>query len=132
MVTKTADRVTIIQKLSPISVTKTTTKSLLNSDHLVISKRIKVKKNFLCQTVRYGRPRKNRLMPWTPRLVFLPSTILQDFSFIARFFFMHHKIFNLARNRARSHDKIFIVISNPGIDPKTPFFHRLANLALKS
>ena len=30
--------------------------------------------------------------------------------------FVHDKIFDLARNRARSHDKIFIVISNPGLE----------------
>ena len=29
---------------------------------------------------------------------------------------MHDKIFDLARNRARSHDRIFIVISNPDLN----------------
>ena len=31
-------------------------------------------------------------------------------------FFVHDKIFDLARNRARSHDRIFIVISNPALN----------------
>ena len=71
LVTKTAD----IPKLSPLTVTNidVAKKSLLISNHRLISKRIKVKKNFLCQTVRYGRLRKNLLMLWTPRLVYIIS-----------------------------------------------------------
>ena len=52
------------------------------------------------------------------------SLIQNNMSFqVARFshdfifctiFFVHEKYFDHARNRARSHDKIFFVISNPG------------------
>ena len=42
----------------------------------------------------------------------LSSTIFVRFKFSARFF-VHEKYFGDARNRARKHDKIFFVISNP-------------------
>ena len=35
---------------------------------------------------------------------------------VTTIFFVHDKIFDLARNRARSHDKILIVFSNPGLN----------------
>ena len=53
----------------------------------------------------------------------LSSTIFARFKFLARFFsctnsctIVHEKYFGYARNRARKHDKIFFVISNPGLN----------------
>ena len=40
-------------------------------------------------------------------------------SFHARF--VHDSQFCRARNRARSHDKIFVVISNPELNPRKRF-----------
>ena len=53
--------------------------------------------------------------PFYPIFQQLSSTIFARFKFLARFFFVHEKYFGYARNRARKHDKIFFVISNPGL-----------------
>ena len=60
--------------------------------------------------------------PFYPILQQLSNTIFARFKFLARFFsctnsctIVHDKYFDYARNRARKHDKIFFVISNPGL-----------------
>ena len=65
----------------------------------------------------------NNYDPFYPIFQQLSSTIFARFKFIARFFsctnsctIVHEKYFGYARNRARKHDKIFFVISNPGLD----------------
>ena len=61
--------------------------------------------------------------PFYPIFQQLSSTIFARFKFLARFFsctnsctIVHEKYFGHARNRARKHDKIFFVISNPGLN----------------
>ena len=60
--------------------------------------------------------------PFYPIFQHLSRTIFARFEFLARFFscmnsctIVHEKYFGYARNRARKHDKIFFVISNPAL-----------------
>ena len=65
--------------------------------------------------------------PFYPIFQQLSRTIFARFKFLARFFsctnsctIVHDKYFDYARNRARKHDKIFFVISNPDLNHLGP------------